>query len=90
MRLELTRVGLLVELANHYTTRVGGTGEQLFDSCILRKVVDILEKRKEEQEIRERREIIEIIALLNTERVFRCVIQTLMSLLSLRFEKILS
>ena len=31
MRIELTRVGLLVYLANHYTTR--GTREQLIRAC---------------------------------------------------------
>ncbi len=36
MRLELTRVGLLVELANHYTTR-GALGGREMDSRISQK-----------------------------------------------------
>ena len=85
MRLELTRVGLLVELANHYTTRGGYTTEAL-TSSERNKDVYIFVKRKsnsfisyaarwhiyEDLEIRgriQKRETAEVIELPNKESV---------------------
>ena len=56
MRIELTRIGLLVYLANHYTTRgaqdTGGKSQKEMYERVKKKVI---EKKKAENKTRKRR-----------------------------------